>query len=93
MIVGLLRAELHLPTTASLKDKRSVLKRLLHRLRNKQNVAAAELDDLDLWRRAVIGAVTLSNSRQVAESVLRDTLREIEITENCEVLEQRIEFL
>ena len=93
MVVGMLTVELHLPAAQSLKDKRSVLKRLLHRLCGTHNLAAAELDLQDVWRRAVLGAVTLSNSRQVVENTLRQALHEIDRTDGCEVIEHQLDWL
>ena len=43
MVVGVLRLELSLPGSASLKDKRRVLQSLLDRLHQQFNVAAAEI--------------------------------------------------
>jgi len=92
-IIGLLQVEIHIPTANSLKDKRSIIKRLIHRMRQDFNVAAAELDDQDIWRRSVLGAVTVFNSRQVAEQTLRRVLHMVENTDGCEVLDSQIEFL
>ena len=54
MVVGLATIELHIPASHSLKDKRQVLKSLLDTTRQKFNVSAAEVDHLDIWRRATI---------------------------------------
>lgn len=70
MPIGLLTLEIHLPDAQSLKDKRQVIRRLKDRLRGHFNVAVAELDHHDLWQRAVVGVVTLSNdSEHVARSL------------------------
>ncbi|SFD79810.1 hypothetical protein SAMN05216238_104124 [Lentibacillus persicus] len=70
----------------SLKQKRSVIKRISAKLRNDLNVAVTELDYHDLWQRTQFGIVTLSNEKKHAEQVIQaalkliDTFTEIERT-------------
>jgi len=71
MPVGLLTLELHIPDAQSLKDKRQVLRGLKDRLRQKFNVAVAELDHHDVWQRSVVGVVTLSNEEKHVREVLQ----------------------
>ena len=61
MPIGLLTLEIHIPDARSLKDKRQVLRSLKDRLRGHFNVAVAELDHQDVWQRALVGVVSLSN--------------------------------
>jgi uncharacterized protein YlxP (DUF503 family) len=61
MIIGACIIDLHLPGTGSLKGKRSILKPLLLRLRKEFNLAAAEINYLDVWQSAQIALVTVSN--------------------------------
>ena len=62
----------------SLKDKRSVIKRLLAKLRRDFNVAVTELDYHDLWQRTKLGIVTISNERTHGEQVMQEVLRVID---------------
>jgi uncharacterized protein YlxP (DUF503 family) len=55
MVVGTLRLELHLHAPQSLKEKRSVVKRLLGRCRERFPVSCAEVEHQDLWQRATLG--------------------------------------
>ncbi|WP_099158139.1 DUF503 domain-containing protein [Virgibacillus ndiopensis] len=59
----------------SLKAKRSVIKRMLAKLRNDFNVAVTELDYHDLWQRTKVGIVTISNDKNHAEQVIQEVLR------------------
>ncbi len=70
-VIGVLTLELRLENSHSLKDKRHVVQSLKDRLRNKFNVAVAEIDYQDLWQRAAIAAVTVSSDHTHAEKVLR----------------------
>jgi len=56
--------ELHLPSPASLKDKRRILKSVIERIRNRYNVSIAEIGDHDLWQRAAIGVACVGRDRQ-----------------------------
>ena len=74
--IGVLTLELRLENSHSLKDKRHVVQSLKDRLRNKFNVAVAEIDHQDLWQRAAVAAVTVSSDHVHAEKVLRSVEEE-----------------
>ena len=75
MHVAIIRAELHLPHAASLKDKRAILNRVKDRLRAAQ-AAVAEVERADLWQRASLGMAVVSGSAARTEELVR-TLRDI----------------
>ena len=70
MVVGICRVVLALPWNDSLKGKRSVVKSILERTRQRFHVAAAEVEDLDAHRRATLGFSVVSNDVRHARSVL-----------------------
>jgi len=70
-VIGVQTLELWLENSHSLKEKRHVVQSLKERLRNKFNVAVAEIDYQDLWQRAAVAAVTVSSDQVHAEKVLR----------------------
>ena len=70
-VIGVLTLEILVEYSHSLKEKRHVVKSLKDRLRNRFNVAIAEVDGADSWQRSVIAAVTVSNDRVRAEQVLQ----------------------
>jgi hypothetical protein len=78
MIVGCARVRLHLPTAHSLKDKRQVVKSVLARLRGHFEVAAAEVDDQDVWQVATLGISCVSNDGAHARDLLDNAVRYIE---------------
>jgi uncharacterized protein YlxP (DUF503 family) len=73
MVVGTARLVFAIPSASSLKDKRSVVRRVMERARARFNVAVAEVDDQDVHRRAVIGLAVVSNDARHATSML-DTI-------------------
>ncbi|MFD2044145.1 DUF503 domain-containing protein [Ornithinibacillus salinisoli] len=62
----------------SLKQKRSILKRIMAKLRHDFNVAVTELDYHDLWQRTKLGIVTISNDKKHSEKVIQEVLRVID---------------
>lgn len=70
MFVGIMELHLVLFEDASLKDKRSVVKRLAHRMRNTFNVAVSEVDDQDARDRAVLGVVAVSSAQPYVHGML-----------------------
>ena len=93
MPIGLLTLELHIPDARSLKDKRQVIRSLKDRLRVQFNVAVAELDHQDLWQRAVIGVVTISNDARHVEQALQAIVEESERLLGPDLVSSEIELL
>ena len=80
MIVGVLELTLHLPESHSLKDKRQIITSLMPRVRQRFEVAIAEVEENERWQIAKLGASCVSNSRQHASKVLEQVRRYIEET-------------
>lgn len=62
----------------SLKEKRSLIKKVLSKIKNDFNVSVAELDYHDLWQRTKLGIVTISNEKARAEKVIQSVLKMID---------------
>jgi hypothetical protein len=65
MTVAVLRLHLRLPSR-TLKERRTIVKSVVERLRNRFNASIAEVDALDDPANAVIGAAVLSNNSRHA---------------------------
>jgi uncharacterized protein len=74
MVVSMLDIVIELPESTSLKDKRSVVSSVKHRLRNRFRVSCAEVDLLDSLAFAEIGAALVSNSKEFGEAVMHKAL-------------------
>jgi len=61
MIVGVLKARLVLHGVTSLKQKRSIIKSLIGRLKSRFNTSVAEVDSQDVKTAAVIAVVAVAN--------------------------------
>ena len=92
MPVGLLTLEIQLPYAHSLKEKRAVLRKVRDRLRARFNVAVAELDHQDVWQRATLGVVSVSNSQALLESVFQQILAESEGILGRDAASHELEF-
>ncbi len=75
MTVGIARLTLFIADSHSLKEKRMVLRRVKDRVRQKFNVAIAEVEENDLWQRAVLGMAVVGNDRRFVDSALDEIIR------------------
>lgn len=94
MIIGACTIILHLPGIHSLKEKRSIVKSVLARMRNEFNVSAAEVDDQDRHGQAVLGVACVSSSHDYARGQLEAVVRWIERERpDTNILDYEIELL
>ena len=61
MIAGVMTAKMHLQGVTSLKQKRSIVKSLIGRLKSRFNISISEVDHQDEKKGAVIGIAIVSN--------------------------------
>ena len=69
---------LHLPGVRSLKEKRSIVKSILGRMRSRFNVSAAEVASQDVHGRAVLSIACVSGSGEYAQGQLEAIVRWVE---------------
>ena len=93
MVIGLCHLELLLDGNFSLKGKRQVVKSLVTRARQRFNISIAEVEDQDLWQKAVLGICTVSNDRQRVNSILDQVVDFIENTNLAQVTDSQIEIM
>lgn len=62
----------------SLKEKRSIIKSVVQRVRNDFNVSIAEIDHLDLWQRTTLGIAAVADDYQYAEKLVQAVLKRID---------------
>jgi len=94
-VIAFLTIELRIEGAQSLKDKRQVVRSLKDKLRAGFNIAVSELDATDLWQRATVGVVSISDSkdylRGLMENVERAALR-IANNAGADVTDSFVEF-
>ena len=70
--IGILTIHLHMQGCASLKDKRSVIKGLIAKLRNNFNASVAEVGFLDVWKDSEIAVIVVNNNGNKAMEILQN---------------------
>lgn len=93
MIVGICTVELHIPEAQSLKGKRQVVKSLTSRLRNRFNIAVAEIDEQDLWQKSILGIACVANESGMVNRTLDQVLNVIRGNPSLQLLRSHIELL
>ena len=93
MIVGLCTVELHFPDAQSLKSKRKILLSLKARLQNRFNISIAEIDEMDLWQKSILGIASVANESARVNQTLEHVLNEIRANPSLELLRSQIEVL
>ena len=94
MNVGVGRVNLRIPENMDLTGKRQVLKSIISRVRNKFDVAVAEVDDNDMWQLAAIGFCCISNNKRHSNEVLSKVVSFIENSRfDVEILDYSIEII
>ena len=96
VMIASLTLEVNIEAAQSLKDKRQVVRSLKDRLRARFNVAVAELDATGLWNRATIGVVSISDSRDYLDGLLKNVERHATRIANnggADIADSFVEFL
>jgi uncharacterized protein len=87
MFVGIVRIELHIPGSGSLKDKRAVVRALKERIRFRVHAAVAEVDHQDLWQRAALGVSVVSGEAGQVRELLQSVRQIVESRPDAQVLD------
>ena len=93
MVIGLLTLDLHFPGARSLKDKRQALRSLETKLRNRFNVAVAEVEHQDLWQRARVAVVSVNTDHGHLEATLQHAAGEAQNAREILVVDVSTEIL
>lgn len=89
MFTGTLRLDVLFGDVRSLKDKRSLVRPIVAELRRRHAVAAAEVDHLELYRRAMIGVAVVAPDAAHCADVLDACERLVVDRPELEVLSAR----
>jgi len=75
MRIGIVTAQISIPESRSLKDKRSVLRSMKDRAVLKMNVSVAEVGQQDQWRFADMAFVTVAATTEVVQRRISEITR------------------
>lgn len=94
MVVGIAKIELFIPEPNSLKAKRQVLKALTQKIESKfKKVSLAEVDEHDLWQKAVLGLSVVGKDQKLVDSKINDILTFIQKDGRLEIIKAEIDFI
>jgi uncharacterized protein YlxP (DUF503 family) len=93
MTIGFCRLVLYLPESGSLKSKRSIVKGLVERIRQKFNVSVSEVDEHDLWQKAVLGVAIVTTDSGFASQVLSKVVALVEGEGRVHLLDYTVEMM
>jgi uncharacterized protein len=90
MLVALCRFDLRIPGVNSLKEKRHVVKTLTASVRQKFNVAVAEVDHQDLWQRATLAVSAVGSEGYHLKRVMHEVERHVERFPAVDIIDVRL---
>ena len=93
MIVGIYKLEIVLPQCHSLKEKRSVLRRMRDRIGQRFNVFLVEDEYQDKWQRAIVGFSVAGSDRSQVEPLFEKIAAFIEELGEAQVVDRYSEII
>jgi len=93
MVIGVAKLSLRLQDNQSLKGKRKVMKRICQRLRQRFNLAVAEVASQDLWQACEVGIVMVGNQGSYINSKLDKAVNFVEDMQLAEIVDVQMELL
>jgi uncharacterized protein YlxP (DUF503 family) len=93
MVVGIIKLELRIPGSRSLKAKRSVVKKVIERTRSRFNVSVAEVDKQDVYSLAVIGCAMAGSDQRYVNGALDKILDFVEGIAVADILSETVEII
>ena len=93
MVIGVLQLDLRLHGPQSLKQKRSVIQKVLARCRNRFPASCAEVGHQDLWQRTLLGFAVISSSEQVVAPILTRIEDEVLASGELDLVNAETEFI
>ncbi len=93
MIVGAAVVDIHVAESRSLKAKRGVVKAITQRVRNRLNLAVAEVGGQDTWQRAVLGLAAVGSDAKLVRGQLDRAIRFIEDLHLAEIVDSDVELV
>ena len=93
MVIGVLTLEIDIDGAFSLKEKRMTVNRIRDRVRQRFNVAVAEVEDNDVWNHACMGVVAISNDQRHVNEMLSKVVDFVKTIRDCDLEDYGIDFL
>lgn len=93
MVVGITRVEIFLPENHSLKEKRQAIRKIVEKIETRFNVSVMEIEQTNLWQRAVVGFASIGVNRDHVNKALERVIEFIESLYIGEIIDTRTEII
>ncbi|KXB71871.1 MULTISPECIES: DUF503 domain-containing protein [Peptoniphilus] len=93
MIIGICTCEIFIFNANSLKSKRSVVKSIIEKSKNRFNISIAEVGDNDKWQKSIIAFSTISNEQKVVEETMDKVINFFDSYSEIEIISIKRELL
>lgn len=93
MIIGICTCEIFIFNANSLKSKRSVVKSIIEKSKNKFNISIAEVGENDKWQKSIIAFSTISNDQKIVEETIEKVINFFDSYSEIEIINIKREIL
>ena len=93
MIIGICTCEIYIFNANSLKSKRSVVKSIIEKSKNRFNISIAEVGENDKWQKSIIAFSTISNSQKIVEETIEKVINFFDSYSEIEIINIKREIL
>ncbi|EFR32954.1 conserved hypothetical protein [Peptoniphilus harei ACS-146-V-Sch2b] len=93
MIIGICTCEIFIFNANSLKSKRSVVKSIIEKSKNKFNISIAEVGENDKWQKSIIAFSTISNDQKIVEETVEKVINFFDSYSEIEIINIKREIL
>lgn len=93
MIIGICTCEIYIFNANSLKSKRSVVKSIVEKSKNRFNISIAEVGENDKWQKSIIAFSTISNSQKIVEETIEKVINFFDSYSEIEIIDIKREIL
>ncbi|MFR8506724.1 MAG: DUF503 domain-containing protein [Peptoniphilus sp.] len=93
MIIGICTCEIFIFNANSLKSKRSVVKSIIEKSKNRFNISIAEVGENDKWQKSIIAFSTISNDQKIVEETIEKVINFFDSYSEIEIINIKSEIL
>lgn len=93
MIIGICTCEIFIFKANSLKSKRSVVKSIIEKSKNRFNISIAEVGENDKWQKSIIAFSTISNDQKIVEETIEKVINFFDSYSEIEIINIKREIL
>lgn len=93
MIIGICTCEIYIFNANSLKSKRSVVKSIIEKSKNRFNISIAEVGENDKWQKSIVAFSTISNSQKIVEETIEKVINFFDSYSEIEIINIKREIL